>query len=179
MTRAIGFLVGALLMSGVFLLALSTGNSPTLVKEVVSSEADTDRRVTEPAPAEDVPVDNAVDSPVLPVTDTASPAEESKPDATGNELALDPQSWNQSVAAQETDDRSGDMAGSRYRVWSPFRSEWAANGFARRLALATDVPMEVVNESPGNYQVVFSYRDDGERQVLVEHIQTITGLELE
>jgi hypothetical protein len=39
--------------------------------------------------------------------------------------------------------------------------------------------VEVVNESPGNYQVVFSYRDDGERQALVEHIETVTGLELE
>ena len=73
MTRAVGILVGALLMLGVFMLVLSTGNSPTLVKEVVSSEADANLTVTELAPAEDVPVDNAVDSPVLPVTDTASP----------------------------------------------------------------------------------------------------------
>jgi hypothetical protein len=98
---------------------------------------------------------------------------------TDSGLALDPQSWNQSMAAHETGERNDAMAVSRYRVWSPFRSEWAANGFARRLALATDVPMEVVNESPQNYQVVFSYRDDGERQALVEHIQTVTGLELE
>jgi hypothetical protein len=83
------------------------------------------------------------------------------------------------MAAHETDDRNDAAAVSRYQVWSPFRSEWAANGFARRLALATDVPVEVINESPGNYQVVFSYRDDGERQALVERIETVTGLELE
>jgi hypothetical protein len=179
MTRAIGMLVGALLMSGVFLLALSTGNSPTLVKEVVSSEADTNHTVTEPVPVEEIPVDDAVDGPEFPVTDTPGPAEESGTVVTDSGLALDPQSWNQSMAAHETGERNDAMAVSRYRVWSPFRSEWAANGFARRLALATDVPMEVVNESPQNYQVVFSYRDDGERQALVEHIQTVTGLELE
>jgi hypothetical protein len=191
MMRASGFVVGALLMLGVFLLALGNGNSPTLVKEIVSSEADTNDTVTEPAPAPalaqelapapapDVPVENAVDSPELPVTDTASPAEEDRTDVAVNGLLLDPQSWNQSMAAHATDDRSDATALSRYQVWSPFRSEWAANGFARRLALATDVPVEVVNEGPGNYQVVFSYRDDGERQALVERIETVTGLELE
>jgi len=186
MTRAIGILVGALLMLGVFLLVLSTGNSPTLVKEVVSSAADTNRMATEFAPAEDVPVDNAVDRPVLPVTDATSPAEENQlsvkdsgQDVSGSGLELDPQSWNQSMTAHETDDRNDVAEVSRYQVWSPFRSEWAANGFARRLAVATEVPVEVINESPGNYQVVFSYRDDGERQALVERIETVTGLELE
>ena len=186
MTRAIGILVGALLMLGIFLLALSTGNSPTLVKEVVSSEADTPARTTESIVTGDVPVENAVDSVAYPAADPASLDEENQlsvkdsgQDATDSGLVLDPQSWNQSMAAHETDDRNNAAAVSRYQVWSPFRSEWAANGFARRLALATDVPVEVVNESPGNYQVVFSYRDDEERQALVERIETVTGLELE
>ena len=187
MIRATGFLVGVLLMLGLFLLTLGTGNSPTLVKEVVSSKAGASHMLTTsvPAPvpalaeAADVISDHAVDSQVLAVTDTVGPAEEHQQDAGGNGLALDPQSWNQAVAPHETDDRSDAMIMSRYRVWSPFRSEWAANGFARRLVLATDVPVEVVNESPGNYQVVFSYRDDGERQALIERIETITGLELE
>jgi len=30
-----------------------------------------------------------------------------------------------------------------------------------------------------SYQVVFSYRDDEERRLLVEQIETVTGLELE
>ena len=183
MIRATGFLVGVLLMLGLFLLTLGTGNSPTLVKEVVSSKAGAGHMVTTPVPAlaeaADVTSDHAVDSRTIPVTDTAGPAEEHQQDAGGNGLALDPQSWNQAVASHEMDDPGDVMTMSRYPVWSPFRSEWAANGFARRLVLATDVPVEVVNESPGNYQVVFSYRDDGERQALVERIETITGLELE
>jgi len=179
MTRAIGILVGALFMLGVFLLVLSTGNSPTLVKEVVGNEADTPARVTESIATGDVPVENAVASVAYPVADPASLDKENQQDAIGSGLELDPQSWNQSMAAHETDDRNDATVVSRYRVWSPFRSEWAANGFARRLVLATEVPVEVVNESPGNYQVVFSYRDDGERQALVERIETVTGLELE
>lgn len=39
MTRTTGILVGTLLMLGIFLLALSASNSPTLVKEVVSRES--------------------------------------------------------------------------------------------------------------------------------------------
>ena len=179
MTRAIGMLVGALLMPGVFLLVLSAGNSPTLVKEVVSSKTGTLTRASGPAAAEDVSVEPIVDSAAFPVTDAASPAEESQPGVKDNGFVLDPRSWNQSRAVHEIKDRNDATAVSRYQVWSPFRSEWAAQGFARRLALATDVPLEVVNESPGSYQVVFNYRDDGERQALVRHIETVTGLELE
>jgi len=177
MTRAIGMLVGVLLMLWVFLLVLGPGNSPTLVKAVVSSEDDTHHVAIEPAAA--VPVGNAIDSPVLPVSDTDSPAEADQQEVAANGLALEPQSGDQSMTAHQAADHNDELAVSRYRVWSPFRSEWAANGFARRLSTATDIPVEVLNESPGNYQVIFSYRDDGERQAMVEHIETITGLELE
>jgi len=177
MTRGIGMLVGALLMLGMFLLTLGAGNSPLLLQEVVSSE--TDMPALTGGPVEDVPVEPAVDSVAPPMTDTASLAGERQPGSKDQGFALDPQSWNQSMADHETDDRNAVTAVSRYQVWSPFRSEWAAQGFARRLALATDVPMEVVNAASGSYQVVFNYRDDGERQTLVRHIETVTGLELE
>ena len=65
MTRAIGMLVGTLLMLGVFLLVLSAGHSPTLLREVVNSEADTNPAVTGLAAAKEVPVENSVDSPEL------------------------------------------------------------------------------------------------------------------
>ena len=179
MTRAIGILVGALLMPGVFLLVLSTGNPPTLVKEVVSSETGTLAQASKPATAEDVPVEPTVNSTASPVTDTVSLAGKSQPGVKDKGFVLDPQSWNQSMVDHEMIDRDDTTAISRYQVWTPFRSEWAAQGFARRLALATDVPMEVVNAAPGSYQVIFNYRDDGERQTLVQHIETVTGLELE
>lgn len=147
MMRATGFLLGAVLMLALFLLALDAGLSPTLVKEVISSSVDTPVNITEPVPAEAAPVEQAIDSAALPVADTT--------------------------------DRNDATTVSRYLVWSPFRSEWAAQGFAQRLTLATEVPVEVVNAGPGNYQVVFSYRDDAERQAQVERIETVTGLELE
>ena len=186
MTRITGMLVGTLLMLGFFLLALSAGDTPTLVGEVVNSEADASHTHTGPAPApapapapvKEGPAETSVGKPGLAVTDTAVVAGASPPGAGDTESVLDPQLWNQSISEREPGNHA-DAAALHYRVWSAFRSEWAANGFARRLALATEVPVEVVNESPGNYQVVFSYRDDEERQALVERIESITGLELE
>lgn len=177
MTRVIGMLVGILLMLWIFLLVLGPGNSPTLVKSVVSSESDPPPVITEPAAA--VPAENAIDSPELPVTDTGGPVAEEQQEVAAGGLVPEPRSWNRSMAPRQADAGNEALAESRYRVWSPFRSEWAANGFARRLSTATDVPVEVLSESPGIYQVVFSYRDDAERQAMIERIETVTGLELE
>jgi hypothetical protein len=63
--------------------------------------------------------------------------------------------------------------------WSPFRSEWSAQGFARRLSDATRVPVEVVAAGTGRYRVAFSYQDEAERLAHIERIETITGLKLE
>lgn len=183
MMRTTGFLLGAVLMLGVFLLALSGGNSPTLVKEVVSSDIDLAAGPTVadsgPVAADEVPVEDSIDSEVLAVADGAGLDETLRQEVKDSGLGLDPQSWNLSMDSYETALRKESTEVSRYLVWSPFRSEWAAQGFARRLTLATDVPVEVHNEGPGNYQVVFNYRDDGERQAMVRQIEAITGLELE
>jgi len=197
MMRAIGFLLGSLLMLALFLLALDAGIAPTLVKEVVSNDAELriapdepkeapgpiaptgPDAASEPASPEALPVEPAIDSEVIPVAATAGLDAADQPEVNGSALALDPQLWNQSMAAYETTDRNDTTAASRYLVWSPFRSKWAAEGFAQRLTVATEVPVEVVDAGPGNYQVVFSYRDDGERQAMVERIETVTGLELE
>jgi hypothetical protein len=63
--------------------------------------------------------------------------------------------------------------------WSPFRSEWAAKGFARRLTNATQIPIEIVEAGPGQYRVSFDYRDEAQRREHVERIESITGLQLE
>jgi hypothetical protein len=102
-----------------------------------------------------------------------------RPDAGDNPLVLDPQAWNEAVAAGETAPGNGGETLLHYTVWTSFRSEWAADGFARRLTRATDVPVEVVNEAPGDYRVVLRYRDEGEREDMLRQIEAVTGLELE
>ena len=179
MMRATGFLLGTLLVLAVFLLALSGEPSPTPVRVVTGSEVDLPAATTGPIPAAVVPVENAVDNVVPPASDSPPHDEEPRPDVNVDGIELTPQSWNQSMANYETAFQKNTVEPSRYRVWSPFRSQWAAQGFARRLMQATDVPVEVVNEGPGNFQVVFSYRDDGERLARIKRIESVTGLELE
>ena len=178
MMRAIGFLLGTLLMLAVFLFVLEDGAAPS---PLPASRAAATSPPAAPATAED--------DGIHPLADTAGVDEKNSLEVSSSRLEPGPQSGDESLAAHAAVSRndaiSSDMLpadtskASRYRVWSPFHSKWAAEGFAQRLSQATAVPVEVVNAGAGNYQVVFSYRDDGERQALVERIETITGLELE
>ena len=179
MMRASGILLGILLMLAVFLLALSVEVLPPPSQMLVNSdgsEADKSSLVIQPEPAGDVPVEVVVNS----VASVASASlEESRLIARDDGLEVNPQPAVQSMRGNETAYGEGAEKVSRYPVWSPFRSKWAAQGFARRLTLATGVPVEVINQEPTSYQVVFSYRDDQERQAMVTQIETVTGLELE
>ncbi len=176
MIRASGILLGSLLMLAVFLLALSVEVSPPSSQVLVSNETHTPPQVIGPEPTEDVPVEDAVNGVAPPASISL---EEPQLSVRDDGLEVNPQSGIQSMASNETAYHEEAEKTSRYPVWSPFRSKWAAQGFARRLTLATGVPVEVINQEPANYQVVFSYRDDRERQAMVTQIETVTGLELE
>jgi len=63
--------------------------------------------------------------------------------------------------------------------WSPFRSEWAAKGFAGRLTNATQITVKVVDVGSGKYRAAFDYQDEIQRLENIERIQSITGLKLE
>jgi len=91
----------------------------------------------------------------------------------------DYQPEDQAQATTESADQEDTDTSGTYLFWSPFRSEWAAQGFAERLTLSTQVPVEVFYTGPGNYRVAFSYRNEVDRRVRIEHIETITGLKLE
>lgn len=62
--------------------------------------------------------------------------------------------------------------------WSPFGSEYAANGFAERLTGLTGLDFTVIREGPGEYQVAFAYADENERSAGLAMIETQTGLRL-
>jgi hypothetical protein len=177
--RTAGILLGSLLMLALFMLVLVSGNYPPAVGPGADDEAPSLSGAGGPAASVDVPVEEGGDSAEVPATAAAGPEGEPRLAGEGAGLVLRPEAWNQAIVGDETarDNDAGKL--SRYRVWTPFRSQWAAEGFARRLTLATDVPVEVVNTAPGNYQVVFRYRNEGERQTRVRQIETVTGLELE
>jgi hypothetical protein len=63
--------------------------------------------------------------------------------------------------------------------WSPFRREWAANGFARRLTDATQINIDVIEVKRGSYRAAFNYQDESQRLEHMDRIESITGLQLE
>jgi hypothetical protein len=179
MRRTTGFLLGCLLMLGVFALVLTgshTPPGPQPPKAAISRALETESL----QPVEPV-VPTVVSAPAENENDTgdAPMATASSSPPGSRHLDLNPQTWNQATEYYAAIEHRETAGQSRQALWTPFRSQWAAQGFARRLALATEVPVEVVSESPGVYQVVFRYHDDAERRAHLQRIETITGLELE
>jgi len=154
MMRVTGFLAGVGLTVAAFMLVLNTreNQQPGIVTEATE----------DPTPAEFTAVVEAIAEHVdEPGTASGKPRH------------------GQAQVATDVSDRKDTGATSTYLFWSPFRSEWAAQGFAGRLTASTQVPVEVVNAGPGNYQVAFSYQNETDRLARIERIETITGLKLE
>ena len=114
---------------------------------------------------------------IVPGTESATRAD--TPQAGFEPSGLPPEQ-HLDLRAQADGFNTGDSGGAGLHLfWSPFRSEWSAQGFARRLSSATRVPVEVVAAGSGQYRVAFSYQDETERRAHIERIETITGLQLE
>lgn len=65
-----------------------------------------------------------------------------------------------------------------YAFWSPFRSEIAAAGFITQLQRVTGLDYRVVKIKPGNYEVAFSYAEDGDIPINLSQISAATGLDM-
>lgn len=130
-------------------------------------------------PADVEPVDSETDDALAPepVATAAAGQAHNGFEASGPDRDHD---WNMPTESPADDAALGHSAdGGTHLFWSPFRSEWAARGFAGRLTASTQVPVQVVNVGPGQYRVAFSYRDETERLARIAHIETVTGLKLE
>lgn len=171
--RGLGFLLGVGLVVALFLL---------LVENVVRPVADPSRptlpEAAAPAPAgEPLP---AADSQVTPGQDREATAARTAEDEPPQPPEQSREArFERPAAASPPPDPPEPPVAARYLFWSPFRSEWAARGFATRLTSATAVPVAVIEEGRGTYRVGFDYRDEAQRRERVARIETITGLELE
>jgi hypothetical protein len=184
MIRAAGFLVGVCLTVAALLLVLDSqeSQSPEIVTQASEDATAEELAGVFAAIAEQVDVvqaENESDQAVPP--DPESATAEGEPENGLETSGLDQAHRLDVRAAAPADDsdREDSVDAGTYLFWSPFRSEWAAQGFAGRLTSATQVPVEVVNAGPGNYRVALSYQNETERLARIERIETITGLELE
>ena len=76
----------------------------------------------------------------------------------------------------ETESGAGvDLDLAYQKVWSSFRSETSARGFADRMSrlLATD--LDVVKLAPGQYEVRFPWKRPEERSALLDDVAALTG----
>lgn len=185
--RTMGFVVGAALSMAAFLLVLDTGNggSPEVVDQAVGNATAEELSGVVAAIAEQVDVVQAeAESKQAVIADPETVTAEADPQNTMEPIGP-VQTQHAGVQTRlETNGSDGSESGHSgdshtYLFWSPFRSEWAAQGFARRLSLATQVAVTVVHAGPGEYRAAFSYQDDSERRAQIERIETITGLSLE
>ena len=186
MMRAVGFLLGSLLMLALFLWVLNAGYQPRPLVVAADNETPSENGTGGPpaSPVVDALDDDGVAAPTATVA-VAAVADPGPDLMDGRGLGdtqapqfIDPPVSDQAPVSGDTGAAHDTVPLSRYPVWTPFRSQWAAAGFARRLTRATDVPIEVVNGAAGDYQVVFSYRDEGQRETLIRQIEAVTGLEL-
>ncbi len=184
MMRTAGIFLGSLLMLAFFLLVLNSGYQPRPMESAADSDSPIWTGPGGPPTSPEVPDVHGDHSLAAPAAIAAADPGPGLMDERGSEdtdpgPVVDPQAWDQAPVSGDTTSGHGVATLSRYPVWTPFRSQWAAAGFARRLTLATDVPVEVVNAAAGDYQVVFSYRDERERHTMIRQIEAVTGLELE
>jgi len=188
MIKATGFLSGVCLSIAALLLVLDSRQSQ---QPEIGTQATADATAEElsgvyAAIAEQVDVVHAGNesdqtSPPEHESETADSEPQSGTEASGpdqEEHRLDAHDAHAMAETVDFDLPDNGDAGT-YLFWSPFRSEWAARGFADRLTSATQVPVEVINAGPGEYRAAFSYQDETERLARIERIETITGLKLE
>jgi hypothetical protein len=179
MIRASGIFLGVSLTLVVLILTVNAGYFSPSMQEAGGGISHTHPQLASAGTSASVYVESAIENEPLPAAAKPNHPEEHRLVQKAGELEPVPRLRNQSPVNEQTANGDDATQVSLYPVWSPFHSERAARGFARRLAVATGVPVEVVSDGPANYQVTLSYRDDDERQAMVERIKTVTGIELE
>lgn len=159
MIRFTGMLTGILITIGLYLLYLNINmqTSPA-APGIVPDQA---LEATQPSPVEPPAIASGIsdqDDEVGASQPTAPDGQDST-DTSEIEASLDP--------------------GSLEAVfWEPFHSRYSASGFARRMTVATGIPVHVLPGDKHQYRVAFNYLDEEDRATKISIIESITGLEL-
>ena len=66
-----------------------------------------------------------------------------------------------------------------FKLWSPFRSMRAAQGFADQLANVAGVSVDIQRTGSGRFQVMLLYLGEPERLASIDRIERLTGLKIQ
>ena len=163
MVRLLGILVGATIAVGIFIVVIGLPEFPDEPQSAIELAS--------------------------PGQEIALPAESELPGAPASEEGHEPAPELESVVAAEPvvapeplplpeNDARPQSTDNWYAFWSPFRSEFAANGFVSQLQKTTGLDYRVVKQDIGVYEVAFAYSDDDDVEAKLALIAAATGLDL-
>lgn len=90
-----------------------------------------------------------------------------------------PMTADRFVTAPEGLDTPQSLQPRQYKLWSPFHSRHAAQGFADRIAEVAGVSVDIQRTGPARFQVSLLYRNEPERLASIERIERLTGLKIQ
>ncbi len=162
MVRLLGILVGATIAVGILIVIIGVPEFP--------DEPEPAAAVAEPGQVTELPEPLSGPDPVPVPEPTAEAESESAP---GPEPLPEPE-----LPPPPEPEARPQSADNWYAFWSPFRSEFAANGFVSQLQKTTGLDYRVVKQDIGVYEVAFAYSDDADIEAKLALIATATGLDL-
>ena len=159
MIRFTGMLTGILITIGLYLLYLNINmQASPAAPEIVPNQA---LEAPQPSPVEPPAIVSGMSG---------------QDDATGT---TEPMAPSEQASMDTGEAEASLVSGSLEAVfWEPFHSRYSASGFARRMTVATGIPVHVVPGGKHQYRVAFHYLDEEERTTKISIIESITGLEL-
>ncbi len=163
MVRLLGILVGATIAVGIFIVVIGV---PEFADEPQSA-------IELGSPGQEIELPAESELPDAPETEeelVSTPEPEPA-------VAAEPAAAPEPLPAPESDTRRP-SADNWYAFWSPFRSEFAANGFVSQLQKTTGLDYRVVKQDIGVYEVAFAYSDDDDVEAKLALIAAATGLDL-
>ena len=198
MARSLGFIVGIAVAAAIILgaykssyrLDIASGEEPQSSPETSATAdrlpaapaavvADQSDETIEPQPSESGPESPASDDDVGAAETAAvdvrleSPEVEDAVDVDTDTLAA-----NDRPPASDHRDEVDSTERQWHGFWRPFRSEWSASGFRRRLEQVTSLDYRVVEVDGGQYEVMFAFDEDADRLRSLAEIEAATGLAL-
>ncbi len=171
MIRLLGILVGSAIAVGVLIVVVGVPEFPDVRRPQSAAQR------AGPAAAPEMPDEVVVEIATATVADSQTPS----PAETTHEVASEPVQAPESPVVEHAIEHTIDPAGEATRwhaFWSPFRSEFAANGFVTQLQRSTGLDYRVVKQNPGVYEVAFAYTDDADARQKLAQISAATGLDL-
>lgn len=138
---------------------------------------------SEPPLPKSVPLSTNTPLPTTAPLPTSDPLPTNDPLPTGvskpSSQESDPQSPERETATpQPSEGLPNNSEASWYPLWSPFRSELSAQGFADRLAALSGRSLRVAEEGPSRYRVQLAYSSADDLHAALLTISKAVGLDL-